>query len=105
MEDLKSLENEVDMAMVERLQQLKTARKTKLGWLTRQKNEIKLMENICNVELVKSKLETEFLQICKENQELHESKNVLLLNEDAEKEQNEWYDSEMTGGFLDLKRG
>ncbi|KAK0155257.1 hypothetical protein N1851_002391 [Merluccius polli] len=70
--------------MVEKLNQLKTSRKSKLALITRRKNElIKLMENVCNVELVKSK-------------ELNESVKALLSAEDAEKEQKEWYKPKMT---------
>ena len=69
MEDLQSLESYIDDARVEKLNQLKTSRKSKLALITRRKNElIKLMENVCNVELVKSKVENEFEKLCVELQ-------------------------------------
>lgn len=79
------MESDIDIALGEKLNQLKMARRAKLGLLTRRKNEIiKLMENICNVDLVKS--EMEFSKPCTEMQELNESVKALLSAEDAEKE-------------------
>lgn len=81
------MESDIDIALGEKLNQLKMARRAKLGLLTRRKNEIiKLMENICNVDLVKSKMEMEFSKPCTEMQELNESVKALLSAEDAEKE-------------------
>ena len=91
------MESDIDDALVEKLNQLKTSRKSKLALITRRKNElIKLMENVCNVELVKSKVENEFEKLCVELQELNESVKALMSVEDAEKEQKEWYKPKMT---------
>ena len=91
------MESDIDDALVEKLNQLKTSRKSKLALITRRKNElIKLMENVCNVELVKSKVENEFEKLCVELQELNESVKALMSVEDAEKKQKEWYKPKMT---------
>lgn len=50
-----------------------------MGAVTRKKNEIiQLMENVCNVEVVKSKMETQIVILRKEMEELNESVQALM---------------------------
>ena len=86
------MESDIDDALGEKLNQLRTSRKSKLASITRKDELIKLE----NVELVKSKVENELEKLCVELQELNESVKALLSAEDAEKEQKEWYKPKMT---------
>lgn len=94
-EDLESLESDIENVFGERLRRLKASKSAKLGAITRKGNEIKeLMENVCNVEVVKSKMENEFLKLCKEMEELNDFVHDLMSTQDAkegEKDQVEWY--------------
>lgn len=94
-EDLESLESDIENVFGERLRRLKASKSAKLGAITRKRNEIKeLMENVSNVEVVKSKMENEFLKLCKEMEELNDFVHDLMSTQDAkegEKDQVEWY--------------
>ena len=94
-EDLESLESDIENVFGERLRRLKASRSAKLGALTRKRNEIKeLMENVCNIEVVKSKIENEFLKLCKEMEELNDFVHDLMSTQDAKEgeiDQVEWY--------------
>ncbi|KAL7382579.1 hypothetical protein ABVT39_024606 [Epinephelus coioides] len=96
---LGGLECDIETVFVERLQLLKASRSAKLGAklgaLTKTKNEIKqLMENVCNIEVVKSKMETEFSNLRKDMEELNGFVLDLMSTQDVEegeKDQAEWY--------------
>lgn len=70
---------------VQNLKQLKASRSSKLGALTRRKNEIKqLLEYICNVELLKCKMETEFFKLCTEVEEWNDTVQAFISIKDKE---------------------
>lgn len=99
-QDLESLESDIENMFVERLRKFKASRSAKLGALTIKRNEIKeLMENVCNVQVVKSKMENEFLTLRKEMEELNDFVHELMSTQDereGEIDQVEWYKPKAT---------
>ena len=89
------MENDTNSVFEEKLKQLKASRSLRLGALTRKKNEIRqLMENVCNVVLVKWKLESEFVPHCKEVDDWNDTVQAFLSTKDKEemeKDKAEWY--------------
>lgn len=89
------MEDEIDAAHSNRLQELKASRSAKLGVLTRRKNEIfDLMKHTCQVEIVKSKVENEFNKAYQELNDVNDCVKTLLSvtsEDDVKLDQSEWY--------------
>lgn len=79
MQEVQSLESTIDAALLERLKQLRQARSTKMGVLTKRKNAItELMKDPCNVESVKAKMENEFSKAYNELSGINDAVKTLL---------------------------